>query len=156
LPESIVLQIGLADGVWPCTTDVYQLEAAFLNLAINARDAMPDGGLVTLTVENRRVDAACAKAGGGVEGDYVVACLADNGSGMSPEIASRAFEPFFTTKAPGKGTGLGLSQVHAFAKQSNGFATIESTVGRGSRVFIFLPRNGIEPMPADIEDALTI
>jgi len=141
LPESIGLHIQSADEVWPCATDPCRLEAALLNLAINARDAMPDGGVLGLTVENRGVGAACAASWGVMEGDYVMVRVSDSGTGMLPEVAARAFEPFFTTKPPGKGTGLGLSQVYAFAKRSGGFVTIETAVGRGTHVLLFLPRH---------------
>jgi PAS domain S-box-containing protein len=140
VPESVSTRFESAPDLWPCATDPYLLEAALLNLAINARDAMPEGGTLTVAVSNHRVGRGCASSWGVVEGDYVMACVSDTGTGMPPAVAARAFEPFFTTKASGKGTGLGLSQVYAFAKRSHGFVTIESVMGTGTSVFIFLPR----------------
>jgi signal transduction histidine kinase/ActR/RegA family two-component response regulator len=116
--------------------DANQLELAVLNLAINARDAMPSGGTVTITTEETVID----NSGDLMPGDYIVVSVSDTGSGMPPGIVSRAFDPFFTTKATGHGTGLGLSQVYGIARQSGGTATIQSAVGRGTTVRIFLPR----------------
>jgi len=140
LPDNVRLEIRHAQNLWPCTADSCLLEAALLNLAINARDAMPDGGTLTIDVVNRAVDDAHAAAAGIRKGDFVVASVGDTGSGMEPSIVARAFEPFFTTKDFGKGSGLGLSQVQAFAKRCNGYATIVSEPGRGTRVLIYLPR----------------
>ena len=119
---------------------VTKLEAALLNLALNARDAMPDGGTLTLSVENRRIDASIATATSVRQGDYVVMRMADSGCGMPEDVIARAFEPFFTTKATGRGTGLGLGQVAAFATASGGFVTIDSVPGAGSSISIHLPR----------------
>jgi signal transduction histidine kinase len=141
LPASVRLRIEPAGEIWSCTPDLFQLEAALLNLAINARDAMPDGGALGITFENRHVDSPCASSSGAEEGDFVVVGVSDTGTGMPPEVESRAFEPFFTTKALGKGTGLGLSQVRAFAERSGGFVTIETAMGQGTRVLVFLPRD---------------
>jgi signal transduction histidine kinase len=140
LPETIELQMHHDPDLWPCTTDSCLLEAAILNLAINARDAMPDGGALTIAVGNCRVDGSHAAAATVREGDFVIAAVADTGSGMEPSVLARAFEPFFTTKEFGKGTGLGLSQVQAFAKRCNGYATIDSVPGSGTEVRIYLPR----------------
>jgi len=140
LGETIEVRVELAPQLWHCRTDSNQLETAILNLAINARDAMPDGGTLTLKTENRRLSAAMAARWGASAGEYVVVSVADNGSGMSAETIKRAFEPFFTTKAIGKGTGLGLSQVYGFVKQSGGFVTIDSELGVGTRVAIHLQR----------------
>jgi PAS domain S-box-containing protein len=138
--ETVTVQIERAPEIWFCCTDSHQLQTAILNLAINARDAMPDGGTLTLATENRVVSEAVAARWGARGGDYVVVSVADTGIGMSSEILGRAFEPFFTTKEVGKGTGLGLSQVYGFAKQSDGFVTIRSEKGRGTTVSVHLPR----------------
>ena len=138
--EAVEVVIQPAPPVWPCRTDPHQLETAILNLAINARDAMPDGGTLTLTTENRVIGEQAALRAGAVPGEYVVIAVRDTGGGMTPEVIRRAFEPFFTTKEIGKGTGLGLSQVYGFAKQSEGFVTIDSEPGRGTAIRIHLPR----------------
>ncbi len=138
--EMVVVKIQKAADLWHCSTDPHQLETAIVNLAINARDAMPEGGTLTLATENRQVDALVAARSGAAPGDYAVVSVADTGTGMSPEVASRIFEPFFTTKEIGKGTGLGLSQVYGFAKQSGGFVSIETEIGRGTVVTVYLPR----------------
>ena len=122
-----------------------QLESALLNLAINARDAMPDGGTLTITTSDRLpaeddpiVDSGASPAG------WVQISVADNGAGMPPDVLERAFEPFFTTKPIGAGTGLGLSQIYGFVKQSGGFVRLESEVGLGTKVHLFLPRHEVE------------
>ncbi|TMJ16454.1 MAG: response regulator, partial [Alphaproteobacteria bacterium] len=116
-----------------------QLESALLNAAFNARDAMPEGGRITLCTENRE--------GGGTDGtDAVAIALRDTGQGMSPDVLTRAFEPFFTTKPVGKGTGLGLSQIHGFAAQSGGRAEVESVEGEGTTIRLILPRS--DKLPA--------
>jgi signal transduction histidine kinase len=140
LPDTIRLEMHRAPHLWSCMTDVCMLEASVLNLAINARDAMPEGGTLTIDLVNRAIDGKQAAAAGLRKGDFVVASVADTGSGMEPSIMARAFEAFFTTKEVGKGTGLGLSQVQAFAKRCNGYATIASELGRGTQVLIYLPR----------------
>ena len=138
--EAVSVKIERAPQVWFCRTDPHQLETAILNLAINARDAMPEGGILTLSTQNRAVSGRTASSWGASTGDYVVVSVADTGVGMPPDVVTRAFDPFFTTKEVGRGTGLGLSQVYGFAKQSNGFVTIESERGRGTTVLINLPR----------------
>jgi PAS domain S-box-containing protein len=138
--ETVTVKVIRADKLWYCATDPHQLETAILNLAINARDAMGPGGLLTLSTANQLVSATKADEFGASPGDYVVTSLTDTGCGMAPEVIARAFEPFFTTKDIGKGTGLGLSQVYGFAKQSGGFVSIDSAVGRGTTISIFLPR----------------
>ena len=147
--EDIAIEQRLADHLWYCRTDPHQLETAVLNLAINARDAMPNGGLLTLSTCNRRVDAATAASWEVQPGDYVAVCVGDTGAGMAPEVLARVFEPFFTTKPIGRGTGLGLSQVYGFAKQSGGFVSIESEVGRGTEVAIHLRRTEMPAVEAD-------
>ena len=146
--EAVTVRVESAPGLWLCRTDPHQLETAILNLAINARDAMPDGGGLVLSLGNRAVTQEEAAAWAATGGDYVVVSVADTGTGMPPEVAARVFEPFFTTKEVGRGTGLGLSQVYGFAKQSDGFVSIQSTPGRGTMVSIHLPRteeNRTEP-----------
>ncbi len=121
--------------------DPGQVESALLNLAINARDAMPDGGGLVIAVANSPLEGQVDAEGQTVTpGDYVSIKVSDQGSGMPPEILAHAFEPFFTTKAVGKGSGLGLSMVYGFAKQSGGLVTIDSIVGEGTTVTLFLPR----------------
>jgi signal transduction histidine kinase len=133
----IRLDIVLAPA--PCWTeaDQNQTELAILNLALNARDAMPQGGTLTVTTTVVRL----AGEPDGLTGDFVALAVKDTGAGMHPEVQARVFEPFFTTKEPGKGTGLGLSMVYGFAKQSHGAVTIDSTVGRGTSVVLYLPRH---------------
>ena len=120
--------------------DAHQLEAVLLNLAINARDAMPDGGRLTISVSDRKLKAAdLSDQEQANPGDYVEIKVSDTGVGMTPDVLGRAFEPFFTTKPTGSGTGLGLSQVYGFVRQSGGFSRIESRPSAGTAVFVFLP-----------------
>ena len=128
----------LPDGLWPAYADASQLELALINLIINARDAMPEGGSITVTGENRTLDIA--NDTGLVPGDYVLLTVADDGAGIPPELIDQVLEPFFTTKEIGKGTGLGLSMVYGFAQQSGGTLRIDSEIGTGTRVEIWLPR----------------
>jgi PAS domain S-box-containing protein len=125
------------DGVWPVETDLGELELALVNLAVNARDAMPEGGTLTLSVRNVPLTPGSA---GRLAGDFVALAIADTGTGIPPDVLARVFEPFFTTKPVGKGTGLGLSQVHGFANQSGGAVTLSSELGRGTVVTVYLPR----------------
>ncbi len=138
--ETVILKIAPAAGEWLCQTDPHQLETAILNLAINARDAMPQGGTLTIATATRTLDQGEGALLGGEAGNYVVVSVTDTGTGISPELITKVFEPFFTTKEIGKGTGLGLSQVYGFAKQSGGFVSIASALGQGTTVSIFLPR----------------
>ncbi|MET0531513.1 MAG: ATP-binding protein [Microvirga sp.] len=138
--ETVTVKIEREPRLWHCATDRHQLETAILNLAINARDAMGPGGVLTLSLANESVSASRGKAFEAAKGEYVVVALKDTGAGMPPEVIGRAFEPFFTTKEIGRGTGLGLSQVYGFAQQSGGFVAIESRVGEGTIVSIYLPR----------------
>src|SRR5579885_3846104 len=128
----------LAEGLWPALADPGQVEIAILNLALNARDAMPAGGTLKITTAN--VPAGEASLPKKLEGDFVLIAVADTGVGMSEEVIARAFEPFFTTKEVGKGTGLGLSTVYGVARQSGGMAVLSSRVGVGTTVTIYLPR----------------
>jgi PAS domain S-box-containing protein len=137
--EHIVIRLEPGEDVWPVLIDPTQLETALLNLVVNARDAMPDGGVITLTTAN----ASIGEAAGQVDvapGDYVLVSVADTGTGMAPDVLSRAFDPFFTTKEPGKGSGLGLSMVYGFVHQSGGQVRLESTPGGGTRATLYLPR----------------
>ena len=146
--ETITMTVSHEDHPWFCKTDPHQLETSILNLAINARDAMPNGGAIALVTRNRTVDAQEAINLGTAPGDYVVVAVTDNGSGMSEDVLNRIFDPFFTTKPIGKGTGLGLSQVYGFAKQSGGFVTVDSEVDHGTTVSIHLPRGQASALPA--------
>lgn len=139
--ESIKLEMQLASDLWTAEADPNQLENALLNLVLNARDAMPDGGLLTVETYNRQLDKAFTNAHENLlPGDYVVLSITDNGCGMPEAVISRAFDPFFTTKPIGQGTGLGLSMIYGFSKQSHGHVAIKSEVGRGTTVELFLPR----------------
>ena len=141
LGETIDLEMVAAAGLWRTDTDPHQLEAALLNLVVNARDAMPNGGKLTIETGNSFVDEDYAAATGDIKsGQYVLVSVSDNGTGMERSTLDRAFEPFFSTKETGQGTGLGLSQVYGFAKQSEGFAKIYSEEGQGTTVKIYLPR----------------
>jgi CheY-like chemotaxis protein len=141
LGEAIVIDSVLAPRLWRCSVDANQLEIAILNLAVNARDAMPEGGRLTIETANTRFEDDFADAPDeAAPGDYVVIAVTDSGVGMPPDVVERAFEPFFTTKEIGKGTGLGLSQVYGFVRQSGGHVRIVSEVGRGTSVKLYLPR----------------
>jgi signal transduction histidine kinase/CheY-like chemotaxis protein len=138
----VQLELRLRDGKWAALCDANQLESALLNLAINARDAMPDGGTLTIATADRPVTAAELSGQDGAEpGDYVEMSVADTGTGMTPDVMARAFEPFFTTKPIGEGSGLGLSQIYGFVRQSGGFIRMESAPGQGTTLRLFLPRH---------------
>jgi PAS domain S-box-containing protein len=139
--ETIDLDIVAASGLWCTLCDPNQLESALLNLAINARDAMPDGGKLTIATANARIDGIDADTPALLPGDYIRIDVTDTGTGMSPEVAARAFDPFFTTKPIGQGTGLGLSMIYGFARQSNGHVLIDSKQGAGTSVRLYLPRH---------------
>jgi len=130
-----------ADDLWNTLCDPNQLESALLNLAINARDAMPDGGKLTIATANARLDGVTAGTPALAPGDYICISVTDTGTGMSAEVAARAFDPFFTTKPIGQGTGLGLSMIYGFARQSNGHVTIDSKLGQGTSIRLYLPRH---------------
>ena len=136
----IVVETLDAPGLWPIHVDASQLENALLNLCINARDAMPDGGRITISTANRDIDQAAAQAHDIPEGQYLSLSVSDTGTGMPAEVIAKAFDPFFTTKPIGQGTGLGLSMIYGFARQSGGQARIHSEVGQGTTVLILLPR----------------
>ncbi|RKK01498.1 response regulator [Pseudoroseomonas wenyumeiae] len=138
---AISLQVVPGAGLWPILIDHHQLENALLNLCINARDAMPEGGRLTIETANRPMDAAEAGALDLPPGAYVSVCVSDTGTGMTPEVAAKAFDPFFTTKPLGQGTGLGLSMIYGFARQSGGQARICSAPGEGTTICLYLPRH---------------
>jgi signal transduction histidine kinase len=154
--ESIRLKTALAGDLWHTFADASQLESAVVNLCVNSRDAMPDGGDLVLETSNAEIDAAYARAN--VEarpGEYVCIAVADTGCGMAAEVLARAFDPFFTTKETGKGTGLGLSQVYGFVKQSEGHVRIDSQPAAGTTVRLYLPRYAgtVEPPAPRLREA---
>ena len=149
LGETIIIETSRAAGLWRAHVDQGQLETAIVNLAVNARDAMPGGGKLTIETANANLDRSYASAQDEVApGPYVLIAVTDTGTGMAPDVLEKVFEPFFTTKEVGKGTGLGLSQVHGFVKQSGGHINIYSEVGHGTTIKIYLPRSHEEMDPA--------
>jgi PAS domain S-box-containing protein len=144
--EGCEIKLLSQEQLWPCYVDPAQLESALLNLALNSRDAMPDGGV--LEIESRNIVLDDGAGGALTPGPYVTLSVTDTGSGIPPKMLEQVFEPFFTTKEIGKGTGLGLSMVYGFVKQSGGEVTIQSTVGIGTKVTLYLPRS---PQPPEIE-----
>ncbi|MBL6459009.1 response regulator [Belnapia sp. T6] len=148
LGEAVTLEVVLDPELPPCRADASQLESALLNLAINARDALPRGGTVTLTTRPAQLDAALLAGNTDAQpGPYIALSLRDDGTGMASEVRERAFEPFFTTKPQGKGTGLGLSQVFGFVRQLGGHIAIDSTLGEGTVVTLYLPESSERPAP---------
>jgi len=148
-PGIQVETVGAA-GLWTSFVDVGQLENALLNLCINARDAMPDGGRLTIETSNRWMDEKVARMRGLEPGQYVSLCVSDTGTGMAPDVIARAFDPFFTTKPIGQGTGLGLSMVYGFAGQSGGAARIYSELNKGTMICVYLPRH-LDEAEVDVE-----
>jgi PAS domain S-box-containing protein len=138
---TIALEVVNGADVWPSLIDPNQLESAILNLCINARDAMPDGGKITIETGNHSLDHRPARERGLEPGQYISLCVSDTGTGMAPDVIARAFDPFFTTKPIGVGTGLGLSMIYGFAKQSGGAVSIYSELKSGTMVCIYLPRH---------------
>lgn len=162
LGPEIKIDLRLAEDLWLAEADPNQLESGLLNIVINARDAMPSGGTVTVTTGNERLTATQLEAMHADRdeeleaGDYVTLTVADTGTGMTPEVRDRAFEPFFTTKSVGNGTGLGLSQIYGFVRQLRGQVTLSSEPDRGTRITIYLRRSAAEaaqPHPGDTADA---
>ncbi len=139
--ETIDLEIVTSDDLWGTLCDPNQLESALLNLAINARDAMPDGGRLVIATTNAGLDSLTADTPALSPGEYICITVTDTGVGMSAEVVARAFDPFFTTKPIGQGTGLGLSMIYGFARQSNGHVTIDSRIAQGTSVRLYLPRH---------------
>ena len=153
---SVELEVVGAAGLWPTLVDPNQLENALLNLCINARDAMPHGGRLTIETANRWIDERTARERDIAPGQYISLCVSDTGTGMPPDVIAKAFDPFFTTKPLGQGTGLGLSMIYGFARQSGGQTRIYSEVGRGTTVCLYLPRHqgeaeAAEAMPVPVE-----
>jgi signal transduction histidine kinase len=143
LKREIRLEIALACGTWPVRADRNQTVLALLNLVLNARDAMSEGGLLGIETSNLRLAGEIDD----LVGDFVALAVTDSGVGIPPEVIPRVFEPFFTTKIAGAGSGLGLSAVYGFAKQSSGTVTIRSAVGKGTGVTLYLPRGVAVPDP---------
>jgi CheY-like chemotaxis protein len=144
-----MLVTDIDDDVWPVNVDVSEFELALMNIVLNARDAMPQGGNIILRAENARV--ARGQLPADLEGDFVALKVTDCGCGIAPDILPKVFDPFFTTKPPEHGSGLGLSQVHGFAHQSGGTVTIESELGRGTVITVYLPRTSAGPQQAPAE-----
>ena len=141
LGEQVAVETVLAGGLWLTQADANQMESAILNLAVNARDAMPEGGKLTIETGNAYLDEAYAAHHEELRaGQYVMVAVCDTGTGMAPEVTSRVFEPFFTTKPPGKGSGLGLAQVYGFMRQSGGHVAVYSEVGQGTAIKLYFPR----------------
>lgn len=152
LGERIEIQTVGSAGLWQVEADVNHLESAIINLGINARDAMADGGKLTVEAVNVSADADYCRMNPELSpGQYVVVCVTDTGAGMPPDVLDHAFEPFFTTKEPGQGTGLGLSQVYGFVKQSGGHVKIYSEVGQGTSIRMYFPRYCGDARPAEAE-----
>jgi two-component system NtrC family sensor kinase len=145
LRGNITLAVDIPADLWPVKVDVAELELALVNIAVNARDAMPEGG--TFTIEARNVAVPPGRPAGHLGGDHVEVALRDTGTGIPPEVIKKIFDPFFTTKEVGKGTGLGLSQVYGFANQSGGVINVQSRVGQGTTITFYLPRSRAAAAP---------
>jgi len=158
LGQQVIIQMNRASGLWDALIDAPQLESALLNLCINARDAMPEGGTLTIETENISLDLNDGPGGSEVKpGEYVMIAITDTGMGMTPEVLARVFEPFFTTKDVGEGSGLGLSMVFGFIKQSKGHIDVQSEVGTGTCIKLYLPKaNIIAKSPAQKIAGLSI
>ncbi|MBX8530805.1 response regulator [Pseudomonas cichorii] len=153
---AIDMQVLRTHDLWSTMVDPHQLENSLLNLCINARDAMPDGGTLKIETANRYLDDATAARYEMVAGHYVALCVSDNGTGMTEEVVARAFDPFFTTKPIGMGTGLGLSMIYGFARQSGGGVSIDSRPGKGSKICILLPQFLGDSEPFEHDSSLDI
>ncbi|KAB1072475.1 PAS domain S-box protein [Methylobacterium planeticum] len=151
---SVHFEVVGAPGLWPALVDPPQLENALLNLCINARDAMPDGGRITIETANKWLDERAAKERDLPPGQYLSLCVTDTGTGMTPEVVERAFDPFFTTKPIGQGTGLGLSMIYGFVRQSGGQVRIYSELGEGTTMCLYLPRYYGETEQAEVMPSL--
>ncbi len=138
LASAIQLKTSIEPGVWPVEVDRGEFELALVNIAVNSRDAMPEGGVISISAENVRLKPG--EVSGDLAGEFVALTIADTGTGIAPDVLPKVFDPFFTTKRIDKGTGLGLSQVYGFAHQSGGTVRVDSEVGKGTRVTIYLPR----------------
>ena len=138
---NVSVEVVGAGGLWPVRVDPSQLENSLLNLCINARDAMPEGGKLTIETANKWLDERAAKERELPPGQYVSLCVTDTGTGMTPEVIARAFDPFFTTKPLGQGTGLGLSMIYGFVRQSGGQVRIYSEPGQGTTMCLYFPRH---------------
>jgi CheY-like chemotaxis protein len=149
LGPNIALACSAVKGLWVTYADPGQLENALLNLCINARDAMPDGGRLVIDCANRVLAVQQAAVLGLEPGDYLCLSVQDSGAGMAPAVLNKAFDPFFTTKPIGQGTGLGLSMIYGFARQSHGQVKIRSQVGEGTEVSVYLPRHLGEPLVSE-------
>ncbi|MET3695212.1 PAS domain-containing protein [Methylobacterium goesingense] len=152
---AIHVEVVGSPGLWPALVDPPQLENALLNLCINARDAMPDGGRITIETANKWLDDRGAKERDLPPGQYLSLCVSDTGTGMTPEVIERAFDPFFTTKPIGQGTGLGLSMIYGFVRQSGGHVRIYSEIGDGTTMCLYLPRHYGEAEEADLMASLS-
>jgi len=153
---SVEVEVVGAGGIWPTRVDRSQLESALLNLCINARDAMPDGGRITIETANKWLDERAAKERELPPGQYVSLCVTDTGTGMAPDVIAQAFDPFFTTKPIGQGTGLGLSMIHGFVRQSGGQVRIYSEFGKGTTMCLYLPRFIGQAEEVEKDEMLTI
>jgi PAS domain S-box-containing protein len=145
----IKIEVVGGSGLWPIQVDPNQLENAVLNLSINARDAMPDGGKLTIEASNKWLDERAARQHDLPVGQYVSVCVSDTGTGMTPEVIAKAFDPFFTTKPMGEGTGLGLSMVYGFARQSGGQVRLYSELGQGTTMCLYFPRHTADDVSDD-------
>src|SRR6185436_9465639 len=156
-PKTIQFRSKIPDDLWPITGDATQLHQVLVNLTVNARDAMPEGGTLTVTAENFTLDSDIQHNGAMIlPGYYVLVKVTDTGSGISPEVLDKIFDPFFTTKAPGKGTGLGLSTVLGIIKSHGGFVQVQTEVNKGTTFLVHLPAQegaqtlSVDPEPRDL------
>jgi CheY-like chemotaxis protein len=150
----VTIEVVGAAGLWPTRIDAPQLENSLLNLCINARDAMPEGGHLTIETANKWMDARAARDRDLPPGQYVSLCVTDTGTGMAPDVIERAFDPFYTTKPTGQGTGLGLSMIYGFVRQSGGQVRVYSEVGKGTTMCLYFPRHlgSVEANDARVSD----